>query len=533
MRTLSIGLLLLLCWLASAGQAQVYRAQLKDGVLVIVAPRAYAAEGKKNFVDDSERFGVNLTYGGLTLEANQAALAWPQNVIELAGGFRGTYEGYTLTGRYFRINPATRNFSGEDMRLNYLTAHLNIEELDYNGEKIEADGVTAAPFDQPVFSASLGELDLYPGYMLARHDVFKVFFVPVYYIPLYFNDMRRSYFQLPVPALEIKQDIYHGNMAAIHTNYFFEPRFFGDLSLRQSEIDGTGLGVQQVVRLSDNHQLNFSYVGWQKSSPQTKISYVFNYFRDPAQPSRRLTFLEQMDAVQKIARSEPAWTFSADYSQNEDYNRARIDRLPELYADARLKGRLFDHTYTLTPYYSYGKINEKRIWPENAAPQDVAHNDLRKGIGCGGTYFLDTPYIKPYVNRALLSLNFLHNDYDLSGAHRNRLASSLTIRRPFLGLSALNYELVLTKVLHNSGQSPFFYEEYGWQLLDNAALDLYLQTDRLIGGGQFIYDLTNSVAYNEIYYAGVKVLGDSYAVVRHDRRMQSWEFAFMRKEQAF
>lgn len=533
MRTVALFLLLSICPLIVPAAAQTYRAKLADGTLVITAPRAYTADGRKNFVDESGRFGVALTYSGLTIETNRASVELKKKVIELAGGFRGTFEGYTLTGDYFRLNPASGNFSGQNMRLNYLTAHLLIEDLEYDGEKITAENATAAPLDQPVFSARIGQLELYPGYMLARHNVFKVFTVPFYYIPLCFNDQRRSYFQLPFPAFEARQDIYHGGMAALHSNYFFGPRFFGDLSLRQSEIDGTGLGIQQVVRLSDNHQLNFSYVGWQKSPPQGKASYVFNYFRPLPPPSRRLSFQERMEAVQNIARTEPAWTFSADYSQNEDFNRARIDRYPELYADVRLKGILFDHTYTLTPFYSYGRIREKRIWPENAAPQDVSREDLRKGAGFGSTYFLDTPFIKPYVNRALLSLNFLHNDYDLGGAHRNRLASSLTIRRPLFGLSALNYELVLTKVLHNSGQSPFFFEEYGWQLLDNAAFDLYLQTDRLIGGGQFIYDLTNSIAYNEIYYAGIKVLGDSFAVIRRDRRMQSWEFAFMRKEQAF
>ncbi|MBN3032515.1 MAG: hypothetical protein JW873_00275 [Candidatus Saganbacteria bacterium] len=517
----------------NAADARTHRAKLNDGVLVIAAPRAYEAAGKKNFADDNNAYGVALTYGGLTIEANRAAVDLRRDVIELAGGFRGTFEGYALSGDHFRIDPASRNFSGENLRLGYLTAYLQAGELRYNGEKITMDNVTAAPFDQPLFSADLGQLEIYPGYMLARRNVFRAFFVPCYYIPLYFNDQRRSYFPLPFPAFEARQDIYHGGTAAVHSNYFFDPKLFGDVSLRQSELDGAGLGIQQVVRLSDNHQLNFNYAGWQKAPAQTKLSYVFNYFRVPPPPGPGAAFQERAAAVQAVARLEPLWAVGADYSQNEDFNRARLDRYPDLLANARLKGLLYDHTYTLTPYYSYGRIREKKIWPENGAPQEVDRNYERKGLGFNGSYYLETPYIKPYVNRALLSLDFLHNDYDPGSAQRDRLASSLTVRRPLLNFAGLYYELVLTKVLLNSGRSPFFYEEYGWQLLDNAALDLYLQTDRLIGGAQYVYDLSNSAAYNEIYYAGIKALGDSFVTIRRDRRMRLWELAFMKKEQAF
>ena len=490
-------LLLLSCLLLSAAEARVYR------------------------------------YGALTLEAATVTTDQSHRIIEITGGFRGTYESYALAGDYFRINTATGNFSGQNMRVGYLTAYLQVADLQFNGSKLDAAGVTLSPLDQPVFSANLGQLEIYPGYLLARHDVPKFFFVPFYYIPLYFYDQRRSYFPLPFPALEAGQDIYHGTAAAVHSNYFLGPRLFGDLALRYSENDGAGLGVQQIVRLSDYQQLAASYVSWQKSPAQLKLSYVFNYFQPPPSPGPRPNFLQQSEAIQQTARAETLLAVRGDYSQNEDFSRGRIDRYPDVAVNTRLKGTLFDHAYTFIPYLTDGKIKEKMIFPENAAPQDVNHDFGRRGLGFDCTYFLETPYIKPYVNRALLALAYLHNNYEPGTASRDRLASSLTIRRPLFGLSGLNYELVLTKVLVNNGQSPFFFEEYGWQLLDNAALDLYLQTDKLIGGGQFIYDLTNGALYNEIYYLGVKVVDDSFAVIRHDRRMQSWEFAFMRKAEVF
>jgi hypothetical protein len=527
-------LLLLLFALAPtrAGAVQFSR-QLNDGVLLIKAPASYDSDGQKIFSDETNRYGVTLTYAGLTIETNRASLDRQQNTIEISFGFQGSFEGYTLSGDYFRINPATRNFSGQGMKFGYLSAYLRAGRLQYNGEEIVAEDVSAAPFDFPAFGLTAGRLEISPGYLLSRSNVLRFFFIPCYYIPLYFNDQRRSYFPLPFPAFEAAQDIYHGNSAAVHSNYFFTPNLYGDIALRLSQNDGYGAGFQQDVRLSDNHQLALNYVGWQKSPAQFKLSYVFNYFRTPPLPSRELSFQEQSERVRKIAGLESLLTLNADYSQNEDYSRGRIDRYPQLTLSSRLKGNLADHVYTLIPSVSYGRIREKRIFPENAAPQNVNNDYQRRAFGLNWTYFLETPYIKPYVNRALVVLDYQHANYDPGTAYRDRLASSLTIRRPLLNINGLNYEFVLTKVLVNYGQSPFFFEEYGYLLQDNVALDIYRQTNHLIGGGQFVYDLTNGAPYNEVYYFGVKALGDSFAVIRHDRRMQLWEFAIMKKDLAF
>jgi hypothetical protein len=532
MRPFILLLLLSLVMAPTRANAARFSRQLNDGVLVIQAPASYDEGGKRIFADKSGNYGVALTYAGLTIEANQASLDRQQNVIELSSGFQGSFEGYTLSGDYFRINPATRNFSGQGMKFGYLSAYLRAGQLQYNGDKIVVDNVNAAPFDFPVFGLWSGRLEISPGYLLARNNIFKVFFVPCYYIPLYFNDQRRSYFPLPFPAFEAKQDIYRGNSAAMHTNYFIDPRLFGDIALRLSNDDGYGAGVQQVVRLSDNHQLDLNYVSWQRSPAQLKLSYVFNYFRTPAPPDRALSFQEQSERIRKIAGLDPQLSLNCDYSQNEDFSRGRLDRSPQITVSSRLRGALADHVYTLLPSVSFGRIREKRIFPENAAPQDVNNDYQRRGLGLNWTYFLETPF-KPYVNRALVVLDYQHANYDPGNAYRDRLASSLTIRRPLLNINGLNYEFVLTKVLVNNGQSPFFFEEYGYLLQDNIALDVYLQTDYLIGGGQYIHDLTNGAPYNEIYYFGVKALGDSFAVIRRDRRMQLWEFAIMKKDLAF
>jgi len=59
-----------------------------------------------------------------------------------------------------------------------------------------------------------------------------------------------------------------------------------------------------------------------------------------------------------------------------------------------------------------------------------------------------------------------------------------------------------------------------------------LQADPFVAGNQVTYDLTNLAPYNEIYYAGVKS-GSNYATIQYNRRMESWEFAFMSKGAAF
>ena len=103
--------------------AAVFSRQLNDGVLYIRAPASYDSDGQKIFSDETNRYGVRLTYAGLTLETNRATLDRQQNTIEIAFGFLGSFEGYTLAGDYFRINSATRNFSGLGMRFGYLSAY--------------------------------------------------------------------------------------------------------------------------------------------------------------------------------------------------------------------------------------------------------------------------------------------------------------------------------------------------------------------------------------------------------------------------
>lgn len=517
---------------AWANSPIAFSRQLNDGRLSIQAPRSYASADKRIFVDDNNGYGVKLRYGGLTVEANQAAFDPRQNIIELPAGFKGAFEGYSLEGAYFRINASTGNFSGRDMKFGYLSAYLHGDQFYYYGDKIAVDGITSAPFDYPLFSIDTGRLEIYPGYALAKNNRLKMFNLPIYYIPLYFNDQRRNYFELPFPALEAKQDIFHGNNAAVHSNYFIDPIFYGDIALHLSDIGGGGVELQQFIRASDHHQFELNYLSWQRSPAQAKLSYVFNAFNDPPRPDHLLSFREKSESISNISRIDSPGVIGYSYSQNEEVNRSLIDRYPDISVSGRLKGLLFDHSYTLAPIISYGRIKEKKIYPENAAPQDVNRDYQRKGIGLNGSYYLETPFIKPYINKALLSLNYQHASYDPGGIDRDRIAGSLTVRRPLLSLNGLYYQFILTKILLDHGQSPFFYEEYGL-LKDNGALDIYLESDRLIGGGQFIYDFTNGVQYNEIYYVGVKVWGDSYAVIRHDRRMQFWEFAFMKKELAF
>ena len=513
------------------GKEAVFRKRVNRVLLVIKAPASYVSKGKRIFVDKKEELGVKLDYGELKVQANQAAYDLNSDVIELVNGFKGSLEEYRIEGDYFRINPRTGNYAGYDLKFGYLTAYFYGKEFQFYGDKILVEKISASPLEFPVFRLYTEKLEIYPGYSLAHQNTLKLFVIPIYYIPLYLEDRRRSYFDLPIPAPEVKKDVFHGVHGALHTHYFINPALYGDLSLRFSDTDGAGAHIQQLFRLSDHHQLELKLLGWEKAPTQGNFSYRFHFFDNPRRPGQNLTFRKQQRLEEEIARKDPMAVFGCDYSVNEEINRSIIDRYPDASLSGHISGILYDHIYTIIPSLHYGKIREKKIFPENAAPQEVDRDHERIRGGVNFTYYLETPYISPFIKKTLLALDYEHSEYTAYDNNRGRAEGSLTVRRPIFEPFGLYYEAILTKIVLDYGQSPFFFEEYG-RLKDNGVLDLYLLTPFFLAGNQLTYDFENMELYNEIYYLGVKA-GANYAAIEFDRRQESWQFSFMRKEEVF
>jgi hypothetical protein len=508
-----------------------FKTKINNLLLTITAPSAFTEGNKKVFVDKKKWYRVQLEYGDLKVEANRAAYDTQKKVIELADGFRGTLDQYQIEGNYFRVNPATGAYAGYDLKFGYLGAYLYGREYSFQKNKIIVDKMTVSPLQYPIFRLYTDRLEINPGYTLASRNTLKLFVVPVYYIPLYIDEGRRCYFDLPFPAFDAKSDIFHGVHASIHTHYFLNPSFYGDLALKQSERDGVGGQIQQVVRLNDHHQFELKVRGWEKADAQGNFSYEFQIFDNPRKPDAKLTFRQQQEQEKKIAGIPPNLVFRSDYTVNEEIQRSVVERYPDASLTGYLKGILAEHTYTIMPSLHYGKIKEKRIYPEGGTMQDVDRDYTRTRGELNFTYYLETPQLRPFIQKVLLGMDYERSVYDPGSTERSRLSSSLIVRRPILKTLGLYYEATLTKTLMDNGVSPFYFEEYG-RLMDSATLDMYLQLAAVIGGNQLVYDLTNWQAYNEIYYLGVKA-GNNYATLQYNRRLQSWEFAFMRKEAAF
>ncbi|MBU0671449.1 MAG: hypothetical protein KJ732_00305, partial [Candidatus Margulisbacteria bacterium] len=497
--------------------------------LSVSAPEHFDSDGKRIFIDSKQQLGVDLKYGGLKVRANQASYDLEHDVIELSYGFKGQLEQFSIEGDYFRINPWTGNYAGEDLKFGYLVAYLRGKRFQFYGKKISVDDISASPFYYPVFSSNSGRLDIYPGYSLAHRNTLKLFNLPFYYVPLYFNDWRRKYYELPFPALQAGKNIFRGTYGLVHSHYFVDPGIFGDISLHFSSENGAGAQLQQIVRLSDWQQLELKYLAWEKAEPRTRLSYTLQLFADPRDKTKELSFNEQRGLEGRIATIEPEVSFTADYSLNQELNRSIIDRYPDFSVLIRMHGFLYDHAYAVAPSASFGRIKEKKIYPENAPSQAVDRVYDRIKFGVDFSYFLETQFIRPFVQKAFWDINYEHADYLPGNANRGRVSSSLKVRRPILLAAGLFYEAVLTKGLLDYGQSPFFFEEYGW-LRDSASFDLYLQSDDILAGSQWIHDFSIGQIYNEIYYFGLKALDSSYAVIKFDRRQESWEFAFVVKE---
>lgn len=525
-------LIVLLALVPAWGKSNVvFKKNINQKLLTIKAPAAYLSGNKKIFIDKSKSFKVYITYGELKIRANKAAYDYKKMIVELFDGFNGEFDSYKVAGEYFRINPRTGHYVGRKLKFGYLFASLQGEEYQFYGDYILIKDISSSPLHYPIFNLHTNKLEVHPGYSLAYGNALRFFAIPFYYIPLYMEDGRRSYFDLPFPAFEVKSDIFHDAQAAVHTHYFFNPKLFGDLSFRNSGQDGVGLQAQQIFRMNEHHQMMLDYLWWDKADPQLKYSYIYQLFDDPKGMDRQSSFLKKQKMAEKVAAIEPKLEFRGDYTQNEEVNRSIIDRYPDLSLTGTIRGIINDHKYTLTPTLYYGKIKESRTFPEDQAPQDVNRDYERLRGDLGFNYYLETPHFQPVINRMIWEVDFEHSVYTPGSGSRGRLSTSLTARRPIIKRLGLFFETKLTKMLIDYGQSPFFFEEYG-RLMDSITLDLYLQQQAFIAGNELIYDITNMESYNEIFYAGIKA-GHNYAVIQFNRRLKSWEFAFMRKESAF
>ena len=514
-------------------KGRVFRKRLNNLDLTIKAPASFVWKGKRIFVDKSKKYGVELEYGGVKVTANRAAYDLNKQVIELSDGFKGEFEQYRIEGDYFRINPRTGNYAGYDVRFGYLTAYLQAGEFSSHKNTITVQNMTMSPFHHALIGLDTARLEIYPGYRIARGNTLRLFRLPLYYIPLYFEEGRRAYFDLPFPAFEAKKDVFKGNRGSIHTHYVISPTLYGDLSLHVSDTGGGGLQVQQIGRLNDHHQVELKVLGWERDPAQASAAYEFQLFGNPRRPGQKLTFKEEHELETRIAGIIPWVIFHADYTANEQVKRSVIDRYPDLSLTGKMNGLLYDHTYTFSPSIHQGRIKEKRIFLEGAAaPQDVNRDYERVKGNLNFSYYLETPMMRPFVKKMLMELNYEHSEYTPGSSTRGRVAGAFTVRRPIWEFLGLYYGATLTKILLDYGVSPFYFEEYG-RLKDSGVLDLYLQTDLFIAGNEVTYDFTAWAPYNEIYYLGLRLNGN-YAVLRFDRRQETWEFAFMgQKGEAF
>jgi lipopolysaccharide assembly outer membrane protein LptD (OstA) len=169
---------------ARAEQTPVLQKKINNITLKITAPKAFIWKGKKVFADTSKQFGVEVDYGDLKVKANRAAYDLKKDVVELSDGFKGSFEQYRIEGEYFRINPHTGNYAGNDLKLGYMGAYFYGREFEFYGDRILVKDIAASPLQYPVFRIYTRELTINPAYSLARGNTLKFFFVPIYYIPL-------------------------------------------------------------------------------------------------------------------------------------------------------------------------------------------------------------------------------------------------------------------------------------------------------------------------------------------------------------
>ena len=509
--------------------AKIYRTKIDSNLLVIDAPKYYySGPHEITFIDPNEEYQVKLIYKPFEVQANQTVYDTQKSVFELSKGFKSSFENFYVEGDYFRFNPKTQNFAGENLKFGYLTASLHGKKFEFYGERILINEVNASPL-YPVINLYSHKVEIYPGYYLAHGDNLNLFgAIPFYYVPLYVEDGRRNSFDLIIAGPEIRSNVFHGLYGFYNTNYFFDPALYGTFSLGHSDKDGWGGRIQQLIRLNDHHQAQLQVTKWAKNERLQQLhSYEFQIFENP-RPKRRLAFQKQQELEEEIKNIPANPIFHVDYTRNEEIQRSIVDRYPDASLRTSMTTIYRDHTLTINPSLTYGKILEQGYYPEGSETlTEVNTESNRMRADLNVTYFLEMPYVK----KSLLAMDYEHSEYRPQDTNRGRISSSLTFRRPISKLLGLYYNLTLTKVLLDYGSSPFEFERYG-RLGDSGYLDLYLQLLSLILGYELIYDFSGWQPFNNIYYAGIRYM-DRYAVVKYDTREEWWEFQFMVKAEMF
>lgn len=298
------------------------------------------------------RKNVILYYNGTKMYANSAVLDTRKGKLVLDGGFYMEYLDYVISGKKIIYNASNMFFDANDVVVKTNAMTYETTEFSFYGKKVSLKklevGISLFKLD-----LAMDELDIYPGWYVAKNIFLKLFGHPFFYAPQLIIDERRNTYQLPDPLPQFGENDFKGIYWRENIHVYGNEYIYGNLQFGRSEEKGAGYGGQAIVRFSDRDHFTYINDNWQYANTQELFSYEHSFVDLPKK--KRLSF-NQLFRYNEEIRDLAGVTIRVDSSKHEEINNEIISREAEL---------IFDGTFPL-PYYglvfhnktAHGIINE-------------------------------------------------------------------------------------------------------------------------------------------------------------------------------
>lgn len=465
---------------SSTLSAAVYTKQIKDNTLRITAPRMYRDGDVTVFSSQPQQKEVVLTYGKTKVVAGKALFYNHSNKILLAGGFTSQYMGNAISGNNLVYNPQKNFYDAEDVLVQTRRGYALAERFSFYGEKISLRNATLG-INLIKLDLDFGQLDLYPGWIVAYGTQIRVLETPVFYVPCVVEDRRRNAYKLPAPLPEFGKTDFRGEFWRWNTNYYVADWLYGNVQFGRAKEKGAGYGGQHIIRLSDLDQVTYINDNWQYARTQEVFSYEHSFVALPKKPEN-MSFndlLRYNEALKELSAN----SIRFNRTQFEEVNKEIIHRDHEMIYEGRfeLPKSFFLYTRDSTAF-----IYE--LTSERTARKNQVFGELER--------ILEIPWFGAFTP----GLGYDNSHYTLRPYSWHRLYDYVYASRAW-GI----FEVVgrATDYLDERGGSPFRFDQR-YVLHDNIKTGMYVNLWNLKLGQEVQYQTYNGKLFDIGYMARYK-----------------------------
>jgi len=316
---------------------------------------------------------VVLEYDEVVIYAGQARLRLDDRVF-LSDGFRSSYLNNRVSGQTLEYNPRSGFMEGQNIVISTEDLYASSDRLSFQGEKI---GLYNLTLGVPMYGFSIRskQLDLYPGWTVLYDTTFNVGDWPLWYIPVYVTDQRRTAFHMPGSIPEWGRTYFSGDYFRWNSHYYINEKYYGNLQANWTQLKGFGYGIQSIMRFSDRDQMVYVNRNWQNFPTQETFSYEHSFLELPYDDKENIDFVKlwQYSEEIKTAKANSLFLSRTVYQESGEN---LINR--EIEAKYRLHYNTLWNNMSLHSVNTYASIYE--ITTDTHGSRWQSYTELSKGV---------------------------------------------------------------------------------------------------------------------------------------------------------